>query len=85
MRRHRPGHSDCNLTSGPGKLCQAMAIDRTLNNADLCHDTRLWIKASAPVAGEQVAAGPRIGVRGDQRARTAPWRFYFQDHPCLSR
>ena len=85
MRRHRPGHSDCNLTSGPGKLCQALAIDRTLNSADLCHDTRLWIEAGAPVADEQVAAGPRIGVRGDQRARTAPWRFYFQDHPCLSR
>jgi len=85
MRRHRPGHSDYNLTSGPGKLCQALAIDQSLNIADLCQSDVLWIEADTPVTDEQVATSPRIGVRGDQRARIAPWRFYIQAHPSLSR
>lgn len=85
MRRHRPGRSDCDLTSGPGKLCQALAIDRSLNRADLCQGDALWIEADTSVADELAATGPRIGVRGDQHALTAPWRFYIRDHPCLSR
>lgn len=85
MRRHRPARSDCDLTSGPGKLCQALAIDRALNRADLCQGDVLWIEADAPIADEGAATSPRTGVRGDQRARTAPWRFYIEGHPCLSR
>lgn len=85
MRRRRPGRSDHDLTSGPGKLCQALAVDGALNRADLCRGKVLWIEAGAPVTSDQVATGPRIGVRGDRRARTAPWRFYVRHHPCLSR
>lgn len=85
MRRHRPDRSDCELTSGPGKLCQALAIDRTLNRADLCQGDVIWIEADAPIADALVVAGPRIGVRGNRRTQTAPWRFYVRDHPCLSR
>ena len=85
MHRHRPGRSDCDLTSGPGKLCQALAIDRSLNNADLCQSSQLWIEAEALIPDGKVATGPRIGIRGDQPARTAPWRFYVRDHPCVSR
>lgn len=85
MRRHRPVRSDKELTDGPGKLCQALAVDRTLNETDLCQGDLLWIEADAPVASGQVATSPRIGVRGDRRAQTAPWRFYIRDHLCLSR
>ena len=85
MRDHRPGRSDRDLTSGPGKLCQALAIDRTLNNTDLCQGGSLWIEADTPVPDAQVATSPRIGVRGDEHARTVPWRFYVRGHPCLSR
>lgn len=85
MRRHRPGRSDRDLTSGPGKLCQALAVDQFLNRADLCQGDKLWVEADVSVADDQIAIAPRIGVRGDPRARTVPWRFYVRDHPCLSR
>ncbi len=85
MRRRRPGRSDHDLSSGPGKLCQALAVDGAINRADLCQGDLLWIEADALVASDQVATSPRIGVRGDPRARTAPWRFYVRHHPCLSR
>jgi len=85
MRCHRPGRSDCDLTNGPGKLCQALAIDRALNCADLCQGNLLWIEAGPSVGDGQVVTSPRVGVRGDARARIVPWRFYVAGHPCLSR
>ncbi|MGB9889783.1 MAG: DNA-3-methyladenine glycosylase [Anaerolineae bacterium] len=74
------------LTSGPARLCQAMGIDRRLDKADLCApDAVLFVETGTPVPGDRVATGPRVGVRGDLRARTAPWRFYVRNHPCVSR
>ncbi|HYO90068.1 MAG TPA: DNA-3-methyladenine glycosylase, partial [Pyrinomonadaceae bacterium] len=35
MRERRPVKRDRDLTSGPGKLCQALGIDRSFNNEDL--------------------------------------------------
>lgn len=84
MRRHRPNRDDRDLCNGPGKLCQALAIDRTLNRADLCQGETIWIEADTPIAAERIATGPRIGVRGDERALGAPWRFFLRGHPNLS-
>ena len=36
------------LTSGPGKLCMAMSIDRALNGADLCKKGPLYVEDAAP-------------------------------------
>jgi len=67
-----------------GKLCQALAIDRTLNRADLCQGETIWIEADTPIAAERIATGPRIGIRGDEHALGAPWRFFLRGHPNLS-
>ena len=64
MRRRRPGLADRELTSGPGKLCAALGIDRALDGADLLGD-RIWIEP-AP----RGAAPPRIAVKSS-RARAA--------------
>src|SRR3989440_12152033 len=42
IRRRRRGRFAHELTSGPGRLCVAMGIDRKLNKADLLGD-RVWI------------------------------------------
>ncbi len=76
MRAHRGGCPDPRLADGPGKLCQAMAIDRRFDGADLCAPTSLlFVEEGQPLAEEEVVCGPRVGVRGDARARQAPWRF----------
>lgn len=88
MRQHRPGRPDTQLTSGPGKLCQALAINRALNRADLCAGSVLFIEDSEdgrPVPGSAVATGPRIGIRADETARTVPWRFHVRHNPFVSR
>lgn len=75
MRRHRPGRPDSELTDGPGKLCQALQIDRTLNGADLMSGEALFIERNHPIEDSRIRTTPRIGVRGDKAAIMAPWRL----------
>jgi DNA-3-methyladenine glycosylase len=73
------------LTNGPARLCQALGIDRRFDGADLCApDALLFIEKDTAVPDEAVASGPRVGVRGDEKALTAPWRFYVQGNRYVS-
>ena len=75
MQQRRPGHA-AHLADGPGKLCQALAIDRRLDGHDLTlGHAAVWLEAGEPLPDERVSATPRIGVAGDDRARAALWRF----------
>lgn len=86
MRARRDGRADVELTSGPARLCQALAIDRQFDGADLCvPDVALFIERNAGVPDGAVVARPRIGVRGDEAALAAPWRFYIRDSRYVSR
>lgn len=86
MRELRGGRPDLPLTSGPARLCQALAIDRCFDGADLCApDAALFLTRGAPVPDEAVAAGPRVNVRGDERAVKIPWRFYVRGNRYISR
>ena len=86
MRARRDGRPDEQLTSGPARLCQALEIDRRFDGADLCApDALLFVEEGDGVAVGAVAAGPRVGVRGDELAVTAPWRFYVQGSWYVSR
>jgi DNA-3-methyladenine glycosylase len=85
MRRHRPGRSDGQLTNGPGKLCAALAVDRTLNGVDLCTSQVFFIEEGQTVADREIATSPRIGIRSDEVARSRPWRFYIQGNRCVAR
>jgi len=73
------------LARGPGRLCQALAIDRSLDGVDVCAPgAPLWIEPDADIATENVMQGPRIGVTGGEAARSAPWRFFVRDSPWVS-
>ena len=85
MRRHRPGRPDDQLTNGPGKLCAALAIDRTLNGVDLCTSKVFFIEGGRTIADEEIAISPRIGIKSDEVARSRPWRFYIKGNRCVSR
>ncbi len=86
MRERRGGRSDLPLTSGPARLCQALAVDRKLDGADLCApEANLFLEKDLTIPDEAIATGPRIGVRGDEVALSVPWRFYIQNNPHVSR
>jgi DNA-3-methyladenine glycosylase len=85
MRRRRPGQSDHSLTNGPGKLCIALGIDRTLDRADLLGD-RVWIEVNeSRMSPSAIASGPRIGVEYAGEWAEKPWRFWIRDNPFVSR
>lgn len=89
-RRQRPADADDRLAAGPARLCQALAVDRSLDGHDLTAGRELWLADPEPAArhallARGVACGPRIGVAyagPDWAAR--PWRFGLRDHPALS-
>jgi len=84
MRRRRGGGPLHSLTSGPGKLCIALGIDRRHDRADLLGD-RIWIEARAPVPPRAIAAGPRVGIDYAEAWVDRPWRFWLRDNPFVSR
>ncbi len=61
MRRRRGVQPERDLCRGPGRLCQALAIDRAFDGADLATDSRLWL-ARDGYARTRIGRSPRIGV-----------------------
>ena len=70
------------LTSGPGKLCQALGITRAADNGvDLTRaDGRLSLMEDDFQCGE-VRVTPRIGI---SKAADWPLRFFLAGHACVS-
>ena len=85
MRRYRSGKPDRELTNGPAKLCQALAIEMGFNGVDFCTGEVLFIEEGRMVAQEEVGASPRIGIKADDLARSVPWCFYLQGNDFVSR
>jgi DNA-3-methyladenine glycosylase len=84
MRERRHQHPDHNLTNGPGKLCIALGIDRTLDNADLSGE-RVWLEAYESISPRRIATGPRIGIDSAEAWIDKPWRFWVKDNSYVSR
>ncbi len=82
LRHHRPMPD---LTRGPARLCQALAVDRRFDHLDICAPhAPLWLEADITIPDAEIARSPRIGVRGDRRAVEALWRFYLRGNPWVS-
>src|SRR5258708_1579030 len=77
----RPRSSVRDLARGPARLCQALAIDRELDGADVCSDGALRILAGSPMDPASIRRGPRTGVSG---AKDTPWRFWIDGEPSVS-
>jgi DNA-3-methyladenine glycosylase len=67
------------LCSGPGKLCQALAIDKALDHAPLDAPPFVLERRLPPAS---LAVGPRIGIT---KGAETPWRFGLKGSPFLSR
>jgi DNA-3-methyladenine glycosylase len=79
MRARRGDVAERALCSGPGKLCQALGVDRTHDGAALDEPPfALLDRASTP----EIVTGPRIGIT---RAVEQTWRYGLAGSPFLSR
>lgn len=74
---------DRDLTSGPGRLCQALDITRPLHNGlDLLDAKSPLQLRDDGFAAPTVDISTRIGIR---HAAELPLRFSIAGHPCVSR
>jgi DNA-3-methyladenine glycosylase len=79
----RKGQRERDLARGPGRLCQALAIDRRLDGTDVCTvGAPLGIGPAVdrpdPAA---IRTGPRVGIT---RAADRPLRFWLAGDPYVS-
>jgi DNA-3-methyladenine glycosylase len=77
-QRHQ---ADRDLCRGPGRLCQALGIDRTVNGADLTTaDAGVWLADDGvPPPDEPLVTG-RVGI---SVAADRPWRFAVKGHRAV--
>jgi DNA-3-methyladenine glycosylase len=74
---------DKNLTSGPGKLCIALGIDKSFNNADLLGE-KVWLEDFRTFSAGEIACGKRIGIDYAEEFAEKPWRFWVKDNVFVS-
>ena len=83
MRRRRGKMPDKNLTSGPGKLCIALGINKKFDGTDLLKDV-IWLEDFKSFPKEKIAAGTRIGINYAEEFAAKPWRFWIKDNLFVS-
>lgn len=93
MRQLRSAHrkssaralKDRELCSGPSKLCQALAIDKSFDQRDLAEDKAVWLEQGPPGPREPaVVAAARVGIGCAGEWVQKPLRFYIQGCPWVS-
>lgn len=76
LEARRGGRHGAGLANGPGKLCAALGIDRSLDGADLATRGPVWLADDGTrVPAAAIAAGPRVGVDYAGEASGWPLRF----------
>jgi DNA-3-methyladenine glycosylase len=85
QRRGRPTDPTDRLCSGPAKLCQGLAVDRSLNGHDLTMGEGLWLARAAGEPVVDIASGPRVGVAYAGEWASKPWRFWLAGNRAVSR
>ncbi len=80
MHTLRNIQSKANLTNGPAKLCQAMAIDKRLYGHDLSQPP-LQLLPPKDATKLDITATTRVGISRDTHRL---WRFFITSNPYVS-
>ena len=79
MLRNRGAQGVTVATNGPGKLAQALQIDRRLNGEDMVKSADLFFERGK--AAFDVGESRRVGVRAGADLR---WRYFVAGNPFVS-
>ena len=82
MQKNRGREKLADLCNGPGKLCQAFNITKTLNAKDLSREGEIYI-AKGKKTGE-AKTDRRIGLPLHEDSAYWPLRFYIKSDPFVS-
>lgn len=70
------------IAAGPGKLCDVLQIDLSLNDRVLQPGQPLWLEHRHPQFQSQLVQTTRIGLT---QGTDLPWRWYLRDCPSVSK
>lgn len=73
---------DPSIGRGPGKVTQALGLDRSHDRRDLAQGDLFVAAALVP---PRIARGPRIGVEYARAWASRELRFWWRDHEAVSR
>lgn len=83
MMKNRGVNDLKNLTSGPGKLTQALGIADTTLSGKTLNKSSIWLEPPAKaIVKNNIVVAPRVGIK---KAIDLPWRFYIKGNPFVSR
>ncbi|MCT1902440.1 DNA-3-methyladenine glycosylase [Oceanobacillus sp. FSL W8-0428] len=82
MLVRRPVKKFQNLTSGPGKLTQALDINMGDYGRSLMEPPLFIAEGKKP---EKISSGPRIGIDNSGEARDYPYRFWVAGNKFVSK
>ena len=86
MKKLRHTDKASNLTSGPGKICQALKLDKSFYGYDICRrDSKLYVEdRGILIPAKKISCSPRIGIdyAGPYWSKI-PWRFYISKKNML--
>ncbi len=80
MQKNRKFENLKNLTNGPGKLCQALGIDKKFNGRDVT--SQVFFVEDKGEKVDQIERSPRVGVKDGKDKR---WRFYIKKNSFVSK
>jgi len=80
MEKHRGTDKARDLTRGPGRLAQALAIDLKLDGHDLCRRGPLWLGSDGQAPGT-IGVSKRIGITKNAEPLL---RFYVKGNRFVS-
>jgi len=81
MRLRRRRKKETELCSGPGKLTQALGIDRSMHGMKLLDDLGVVLSRRARSVKTNTIACRRVGI---SREKDRKWRFVLAGSSCLS-
>jgi DNA-3-methyladenine glycosylase len=82
LMEQRRGMTDIRqLCSGPGKLCQAFAIDDSFHTVDLTESNDIWLTGGDPQNRIDIAVGERIGIT---KSPELPLRYFEAGNQFVS-
>ena len=68
---------DIELTNGPGKLTEALGINRDFNGLSLTESKELYLTSGEDIPESEIRSGPRINIDYAEEFTGKSWRFYI--------
>ena len=86
MEERRGGPKGFKLTSGPGNVTKALAIDRSHLGASFVRSDEIWIcEGPGGPAAMEIEVDRRVGVDYAEEDALLPWRFFVRDSKWISK